>query len=441
MLPINVLKKLREEIVFYKKKDLSKIAVTTMNKLGGRQFTKKYVKSGLPMSSHYGWFTPTFLQYYAPEKMKIANMDWCIDRGGKIKNKKSVFKKLADQFGTYKVQKSKVIKGNVVQYDIEVLNRYKPEDAIDILSKNPNLVNHVFLELKEFVHKKLVKVQDFHTHDCALAIILARLDAIDYDIMAIQTQNGWFDDKEFGFGSLEWGNIINVLVAYHYFCKTHGDGTRKGLGIKTCEGEPETFDEANYVPSLLIPDVNIAKLFTKHSKRLEKIAMQRTLKEHRRLKKNLLIGGQKRTIPVEFVTEGLDPTIQNFVDAHPNIHNFTCMRTFNEFLENCQLLGFRFDGDVLDDVIVADLRYLYENITKIALSTNYKYSTVIHVVTQNFKMWCKNIHYRSGAFKDAVQYIMFGRTSNKQLNHTMGIVEQFQSIYNKIKDAVFKAKL
>lgn len=440
MLPIHVLKKLREDIVFYKKKDLSKVAVTIMNKLGGRQYTEKYVKSGLPMSSHYGWFTTTFLNYYAPEKLKIANMRWCIDRGSR--NKDGVFVALAKQFGTYKVKKQRTVKGQSIQYEIDVLNKYRPEDAIEVLAKNPNLVNHVFSELKEFVHKKLVKVKDFHSHDCALAIILARLDAINFDMMAIQTQNGYFDDREFGFGSLEWSNIINVLVSCNYFCKTHGDGTRKGLNIKTCDGTPETFDEANYVPSLLIPDVNIAKLFAKHCRRLEKMAVARAKKENKkRNQKEIYVFGEKRKIPVPFVREGLSPRIQEFVDARPNLHGVMCMRTFNEFIENCEYLGFRFDGTALDDGIFDDLRRLYDNITRIALRTNYKYSTVVHVVTQNFSTWCKNLHYRKGAFSDAIQYIMFGQTKNETLNKTLGIGKQFQTIFNKIKEVIFKAKV
>ncbi len=444
MLPIDVLKKLREELVFYKKKELTKVAVATWNRCGGRFYSPKFVKSGLPMSGKYGWFTYTFMKYYAPEKITIANLDWCIERSESCPDKEGVFRKLAKQFGTYKVQKQRIIKGKQVQYKIDVLNQYKPEDAIDVLAKNPNLVNHVFPEVRDFVHKKLPTVKNFHSHDCALAIILARLDAVDFDMMAIPTQKTWFEDKEFGFGSLEWKNIINVLVAHNYFCKTHGDGTRKGLGIITCEGEPVTFDEANYIPSLLIPDVNIAKVFNKHKSNLEKMAEQRAKKEMKKLKKTtkcMRVLGEDRKFPVPFVREGLSPKIQKFVDAHPDKHGVMCMRTLEEFLDNCQLLGFRFDGDVLEDTNYNELRRLYENITNIALRTNYKYATVIHVVTKHFKEWCKNINYRPGAFRDAIQYIMFGQTKDSYINHQMNIGDMFKSIYEKCKKAIFTAKV
>lgn len=434
---------IKEKRIFHKKKDLNR-----NSKRYYRTYTKSGLATDLPMSHGYGMFSAHFISEYAPEKFYVRNMKYIFDRTAN--NGEGVLYHMVKASFPYVLvdKEEKKRDGTIVKYQAYKLTNYRPEDAIELLSVHPNLVNHIYKDLKKFIHKelsyKLEKGISLDGQDRALALILSRIDACNNDIVAIPTWDRSFPDSEYGFSITEWYDVLNVLIVNNFFERTHGDGSRKGAKVVTLPDEvtaPRHYAEANYIPSLLIPYVNYFKLVSKYTKRFEKEALRREKKEKKRiLKENkcIRICGQKRKIPVEFVNDGLDPYIQMRVDRMNKLPGYVCRRSLNEFAAHLNDLGMYFSGGSYS-VNMAEIENLYNKIVDLARITNFNYCSIIHVLTRDFRKICSNMRYCRGAFKWITQYVVFGQTENKILNKTLGLKERFSGLYDDIVNKILKA--
>lgn len=441
----SILPQIREKLVFRKRRDIAK---TVRNKLH-RTYSKTGVESGLPMSKDYGMFTATFIRMYAPEKRYLVNMKYCFDRG--VGSKESILNILSHKLPHEYVKHSETVNGKKIEYETLILNPYRPEDSIEILSKRPNLVRRVYNELKKFMHKELAyRIRYGETldgQDRALAIILSRLDACDYDMMAIPTHDRTFHDREYSFKITDWYDVLNVFVGNNYFYKTRGDGSRKGANVITLPEErryPKTYDEANYIPSLLVPDMKIFALFRKHQGKIAREATKRAkkeLKKQNKLNERVFIGGFWRKIPVEFVNEDLDEKVQVKVDRLGKAPGYVCRRSVDEFASHLNDLGMCFPYGTDTAIAQKEISAFYNKVEEIAKRTNFNYRAVIHVITREFRNVCSNMRYCRGAFKWCVQYIMFGQTENDIMNDQLGIASRIDRMFNTVFNKILTAKV
>lgn len=364
------------------------------------------VVQGLPSQRNYGVSTLWFIRNYCPHKMYLKNMYYLFD------NKEQVISRLQEAFATSTcIKKVKDKKKNVITYESPSDLKYTPSDIINMFSKNSVLVTRMFNKLNKLIHSKLSYKHNLEQHEKFLSFLLSRLDSVNYDIMAIPFAEHFFNDNELGFKDIAYFEVLNVLISSNYFYRTHGTGILKRKGVITLDSnktEPETYDEANYIPSLLVPDYKIKSLMNSFKNIKEK-------------KENLIknIYGRICKLPVQplmnkdFLTDKVYRSIIK-LRKHNLSDIIVIRRSKEEFLQHYNKLGFISNNE-------EEIEIIYNKVLEIINNVKFNYTKAIHIFSKCFRDLRLKVYYRKGAFKYALQYIMYGQTNNKEMNNLLGL--------------------
>lgn len=409
---------LRQKLVFKKKKDLKPRSD------GKPHYRLEDVVSGLPSSKHYGVFTAWFINTFCPEKNYLDNMKYLFDDN----EAQTIFQIQNNFTKSYKTINFKTPSGKIESVEVPGVVEYKPEDMIEMFACHKEVITEVYKRLSKLIHKELSYKKDLTQQDRALAFILSRMDALDFDVAATPFAENFFE-TEFGFKYSAFMDIINVLVSQHYFYRTHGTGVLKRRGVITLPDgiqTPRTYDEANYIPSLLVPDYKILGLLNKIKSKFTKKTKKKNLKGL-----YVKIMGNKVKIPVPFVDD-INQLDSSVVKAFPrtkfgNSDTYCVLRrTRQEFIRNLSNFGFKnktypfMECKDLSNTDKEQMCKLYDFIARMAFKFDFCYSKVIRVVTKYFQEIGCNLYYRKGSFKYVVQYVLYGQTDSEFINKIVG---------------------
>lgn len=401
---------IREKLIFKKKKDLKPRSD------GKPHYRLDDVVSGLPSSRHYGVFTAWFISNFCPEKNQVKNMRYLFDVND------SVIETIQNLY-TKETKWVSVSKGSTKKIEVPSVVTYTPDNVIDLFSGNSFVVKLMYEELSKLLHKKLSYKTDLVQQERALALILARTEKLCFDVMAAPFGEHFFDE-EFGFKEAAYFDVINVLVSENYFYRTHGTGILKRKGVITLPDgidSPRTYDEANYIPSLLVPDYKILSLYKRCFQKSQK-------KNNKGLQVRMF--GETVKIPVPFVESALQlsPEVyKKMLQVKFDNCDTSCVlrRTKEEFFKNLNNLGLRSRSDrnskyeTMADIRKVMIGRFYDFVARLAYQLNFNYARIVHTVTRHFKELDCDLYYTSGAFKNAVQFILFGQTENNLINQRL----------------------